>query len=403
MDQHQAASSQYVTAEEAAIAPPKAPKKRQSAISTLASPVLRIRSDSTGSTRGAFVVNKNDIPPILQGNRNSVKHKPSTSGAANFDQNPSQSASDQFMSLAKLPSNIITSGEETNFVSESRPVSYQQNIDGLTFDSKFQQRDHQMKSSSSNGGKYHPPPNTHGYMPFINKKDQGMRKNSFFSSIIDSFHSNLHDFYYSPPEDVGPLIQSLRSLFYDPINPEFTSLQQSSWAVILGVFFGVTTALWQRLIEASCDFIWNDIPAKLLQWGFFTDLNGSFPLPHFCWICTSVFGGFLSWVSVSLPVVIPGQNEWIEGVHRQGILDPSAFWYIFLISTGGMMSGLSLGPELPLVLLSGMVGSFLAVRMHQSVLSARVMVLTAGGAAVGGFFGFPMAGALFVLELPHRE
>lgn len=50
-----------------------------------------------------------------------------------------------------------------------------------------------------------------------------------------------------------------------------------------------------------------------------------------------------------------------------------------------------------------MVGSFLAVRTHQSVLSARVMVFTAGGAAVGGFFGFPMAGALFVLELPHRK
>jgi H+/Cl- antiporter ClcA len=28
--------------------------------------------------------------------------------------------------------------------------------------------------------------------------------------------------------------------------------------------------------------------------------------------------------------------------------------------------------------------------------------LTAAGAAVGGFFGFPMAGALFVLEIPHR-
>jgi len=67
-----------------------------------------------------------------------------------------------------------------------------------------------------------------------------------------------------------------------------------------------------------------------------------------------------------------------------------------------MMSGLSLGPELPLVLLSGMAGSWLATLTHQSVLSARVMVLTAGSAAVGGFFGFPMAGALFVLEIPHR-
>lgn len=67
-----------------------------------------------------------------------------------------------------------------------------------------------------------------------------------------------------------------------------------------------------------------------------------------------------------------------------------------------MASGLSLGPELPLVLSSGMVGSYLALKTHQSILSARVLNLTAGSAAIAGFFGFPMAGAMFVLELPHQ-
>jgi len=73
-----------------------------------------------------------------------------------------------------------------------------------------------------------------------------------------------------------------------------------------------------------------------------------------------------------------------------------------LLSTGGMASGLSLGPEMPLVVTAGMVGSYLAVKTKQSVLSARVMNLTAASAGIGGFFGMPMAGALFVLELPHR-
>lgn len=66
------------------------------------------------------------------------------------------------------------------------------------------------------------------------------------------------------------------------------------------------------------------------------------------------------------------------------------------------MSGLSLGPELPLVLTAGMVGSWLGVICKQSMLQARVMNITAASAAVGGFFGFPMAGAMFVLEIPHR-
>jgi H+/Cl- antiporter ClcA len=78
------------------------------------------------------------------------------------------------------------------------------------------------------------------------------------------------------------------------------------------------------------------------------------------------------------------------------------FFQVVIFSTLGMMSGLSLGPEMPLVLASSMVGSKIALMTKQSVLSARVINLTACAAAIGGFFGFPMAGALFVLELPHR-
>ncbi len=93
---------------------------------------------------------------------------------------------------------------------------------------------------------------------------------------------------------------------------------------------------------------------------------------------------------------------WIETLHRVGIVEHDTFIQLILISTAGMASGLSLGPELPLVISAGMIGSYIGKRTRQSILSARVMNLTAASAAIGGFFGFPMAGALFVLELPHR-
>lgn len=73
-----------------------------------------------------------------------------------------------------------------------------------------------------------------------------------------------------------------------------------------------------------------------------------------------------------------------------GVIDHSSFVQLILISTVGMASGLSLGPELPLILSSGMIGSYLGLKTKQSILSARVMNLTAAGAAIGGFFGFPM-------------
>lgn len=103
-----------------------------------------------------------------------------------------------------------------------------------------------------------------------------------------------------------------------------------------------------------------------------------------------------------LPRKIPGQNEWIQSLHSRGVQEHETFLPLFVLSTLAMSSGMSLGPELPLVLTGGMVGSWLAVICRQSMLQARVMNLTAASGAIAGFFGFPMAGAMFVLEVPHR-
>ena len=194
----------------------------------------------------------------------------------------------------------------------------------------------------------------------------------------------------------------VRYHLYNPIAPEFTSLQQFWWAVIIGIVMGVYTALWKLLIEAGVDFVWETVPEFLLLLGVFTDLNGSFPIFHYMWICPMIFGGILSYLFCILPVPIPGQNEWIKNLHTRGVQDYRTFWPLFVLATLGMLSGLSLGPELPLVLTAGMFGSWLGILCKQSMLQARVLNLTAASAAVGGFFGFPMAGALFVLEIPHR-
>ena len=192
------------------------------------------------------------------------------------------------------------------------------------------------------------------------------------------------------------------TIVYDPVNPEFSSTQQFTWACALGIFFGIFTAKWSEFIERCVELVWVDVPDKLLDWGVFTELDGRFPLPHYMWVCPAVFGGTFSMITVMLPTKIPDQNEWIETMHRVGVLRHDTFFSTVATATAGMASGLSLGPELPLILSSGMVGSLLALKTHQSVLSARVLNLTAGSAAIAGFFGFPMAGALFVLELPHQ-
>ena len=198
------------------------------------------------------------------------------------------------------------------------------------------------------------------------------------------------------------LAAAVRHFLYNPLAPEFTSLQQFVWAVLIGILMGFYTAGWKYLIESGVDFVWETVPEMLLEAGFFTELDGAFPLYHYMWICPAIFGGILSYIFAALPIKIPGQNEWINAVHSKGVQDSTTFFTLFVLSTLGMLSGLSLGPELPLVLTAGMVGSWFGLLCKQSMLQARVLNLTAASAAVGGFFGFPMAGALFVLEIPHR-
>ncbi len=194
----------------------------------------------------------------------------------------------------------------------------------------------------------------------------------------------------------------IRWLLYNPLYPEFTSLQQFCWAVLLGVFMGIFTAGWKLLIDTCVEFTWKTIPDKLLEWGFFTDLNGAFPLYHYMWMTPGLLSGILAYISNSLPTPIPTQDDWIHTLHSNGIQESDTFIQTFVISTIGMTSGLSLGPELPLILTAGMIGSGLGRTCRQSLLQARVMNLTAASAAIGGMFGFPLAGGIFVMELPHR-
>jgi len=194
----------------------------------------------------------------------------------------------------------------------------------------------------------------------------------------------------------------VRHFLYDPLSPEFTSLQCFCWACIIGAVGGFYTAAWKYIIEGCVETMWNRVPRFLMDIGVFTDVGGSFPIYHYVWMCPAVFGGILSYIFARLPVQIPNQNDWIRNVHSLGVQDYRTLVPLFVLSTAGMASGLSLGPELPLVLTSGMAGSWLGMICKQSILQARVMNLTAASAAVGGFFGFPMAGALFVLEIPHR-
>ncbi|HSC86989.1 MAG TPA: chloride channel protein, partial [Polyangiaceae bacterium] len=74
-----------------------------------------------------------------------------------------------------------------------------------------------------------------------------------------------------------------------------------------------------------------------------------------------------------------------------------------LIAFVSILFGGSAGPEAPLVQVIGSLGSALGDRLRLSNDEVRILTLSGMAAALGAFFGAPLAGAVFALELPHQR
>jgi H+/Cl- antiporter ClcA len=66
-------------------------------------------------------------------------------------------------------------------------------------------------------------------------------------------------------------------------------------------------------------------------------------------------------------------------------------------------AGGSAGPEAPLVQIVGSFGSWVGDRLRLRGDLVRTLTFCGMGTALGAFFGAPLGGALFALEIPHRR
>ncbi|MEM0982094.1 MAG: chloride channel protein, partial [Cyanobacteria bacterium P01_H01_bin.58] len=93
----------------------------------------------------------------------------------------------------------------------------------------------------------------------------------------------------------------------------------------------------------------------------------------------------------------------IDRVHDAGRLEPKQTPGMIATSLVSITAGGSLGPEAPLVQINGSLGSWLSEKLKLTVKSMRVMTFCGMGAALAAFFGDPIGGPLFALEIPHRR
>ncbi|MGK7889580.1 MAG: chloride channel protein [Leptolyngbyaceae cyanobacterium] len=168
-------------------------------------------------------------------------------------------------------------------------------------------------------------------------------------------------------------------------------------ASLVGVVGGIVATVYYFVLEHCMEWVWHEgrthltslFPAWLPEW-------------HYTWIVATVGG-----LGVGLCLYFLGQpGEMaivIDKVHDAGRLEPGQTPGMVATSLVSITAGGSLGPEAPLVQINGSTGSWIADKLRLNVAATRIMTFCGMGAALAAFFGDPIGGPLFALEIPHRR
>ena len=168
-------------------------------------------------------------------------------------------------------------------------------------------------------------------------------------------------------------------------------------AGLVGSVGGLVATVYYFVLENFLELVW-DVGEEYVT-GFFPEW---LPAWNYTWMVATIGG-----LGVGLCLYFLGQpGEMaivIDKVHDAGRLEPSQTPGMVATSLVSITAGGSLGPEAPLVQINGSTGSWIADKLGLNLAATRVMTFCGMGAALAAFFGDPIGGPLFALEIPHRR
>lgn len=169
------------------------------------------------------------------------------------------------------------------------------------------------------------------------------------------------------------------------------------YAGIVGAAGGLVATAYYFVLEQLLELVWDSGREFIL--GFFPVW---LPHWHYTWMVATL-GGL--GVGLCLHFLgLPGEMAIvIDRVHDAGRLEPKQTPGMIATSLISITAGGSLGPEAPLVQINGSLGSWIAEKLNLTLKNMRVMTFCGMGAALAAFFGDPIGGPMFALEIPHRR
>lgn len=178
---------------------------------------------------------------------------------------------------------------------------------------------------------------------------------------------------------------------------ELTYHQTIFCAALIGIAGGLVATAYYYVLEGCLHLVWLTLPDIL------TPLFPSgFPAWNYVWIASTI-GGLL--VGLTLHFMgLPGEVSMVvDKVHDPGRIELSQTPAMIVASLLSITAGGSAGPEAPLVQIIGSFGGWLGDKLKLTWVNTRVLTFCGMSAALGAFFGAPLGGALFALEIPHRR
>jgi H+/Cl- antiporter ClcA len=170
------------------------------------------------------------------------------------------------------------------------------------------------------------------------------------------------------------------------------------WAIIIGLVGGGIATIYYWILNGGLYIVW-DIMQPALQ----STINFSWAKTFSIVFLTTVGGLFVGLLIKFLRT--PGEiSAVVNNIHvKHGRMEPKQNPSMFFNSLTSIVFGGSAGPEAPLVQLIGSSGSKLGekLRLHGDLI--RTFTFCGMAAALGAFFGAPIGGALFALEIPHNR
>lgn len=170
------------------------------------------------------------------------------------------------------------------------------------------------------------------------------------------------------------------------------------WAALIGTLGGLLALAYFYLMQGGIYLVWQVLKPLV------TSLLPASVAPWLSVLLVTTLGGLCVGLALKL-LGTPGEiAAVIDNIHmKEGRLNIRQSPAMTVISLVSIAFGGSAGPEAPLVQVIGSFGSWVADRMKLRLDLVRTLTFCGMSAALGAFFGAPLGGALFALEIPHRR